>query len=67
MLFTALDDDDDDRLSLDELKKLSADPRLKQIGPAAIALAFPSLDQDQDGVLTIDEFRKLRDLFRRKR
>jgi mono/diheme cytochrome c family protein len=67
MLFTALDDDDDDRLSLDELKELSADPRLKQIGPAAIALAFPTLDQDHDGVLTVDEFRKLRDLFRKKR
>jgi hypothetical protein len=67
MLFTALDDNDDDRLSLEELKKLSADPRLKQVGPAAIALAFPSLDQDQDAVLTVDEFRKLRELFRKKR
>jgi hypothetical protein len=67
MLFTALDDDDDDRLSLDEIKKLSADPRLKQVGPTAIALAFPSLDLNEDGTLTVDEFRKLRDLFRKKR
>jgi len=67
MLFTALDADDDDRLSLEELQKLSADPRLKQLGPAAIALLYPTLDQDDDGVLTVDEFRKLRETFRKKR
>ena len=67
MLFTALDADDDDRLSLEELQKLSADPRLKQLGPTAIALLYPTLDQDDDSLLTVDEFRKLRDMFRKKR
>jgi hypothetical protein len=67
LLFTSLDANDDDRLSLDEIKKLTENPRMKQVNPAAIGLVFTNLDKDQDGFLSLEEFRKLRDVFRRNR
>jgi len=67
MLFASLDANDDDRLSLEEIKKLTENPRMKQVNPVTIGLVFSTLDKDQDGFLTLDEFRKLRDVFRRNR
>ncbi|MFO1095616.1 MAG: redoxin domain-containing protein [Planctomycetaceae bacterium] len=66
MLFTALDDDDDEKLSPEEFKKLSAHPRLK-VNAVTAGVIFMGLDQDHDHLLTVDEFRKLRDAFRRKK
>lgn len=67
MLFTALDDDDDERLSPEEFKKLSAHPRQKLVNAVTAGVIFAGLDQNQDGCLTVDEFRQLREAFRKKR
>jgi hypothetical protein len=67
MLFSSLDANDDDRLSLEEIKKLSENPRMKQVNPAMIGIVFTTLDADKDGYLTLDEFRKLREVIRKNR
>jgi hypothetical protein len=67
ILFASLDANNDSRLSLDEIKKLTDNPRMKRVGPAAIGVVFATLDKDNDGMLTLEEFRKLRDLFPKKR
>jgi thiol-disulfide isomerase/thioredoxin len=67
MLFTSLDANDDDRLSLDEVRKLTENTRMKQVNPAMLGVVFGTLDKDRDGFLTLEEFRKVRDLFRRNR
>jgi thiol-disulfide isomerase/thioredoxin len=65
MLFSSLDANDDDKLSLDELKKLSENPRMK-LNPQLIGVFFTTLDADKDQFLSPDEFRKIRDLFRKR-
>lgn len=67
ILFASLDANNDSRLSLDEIKKLTENPRMKKISPVAIGVVFATLDQDKDGVLTIEEFRKLREVFQKNR
>lgn len=66
-LFTALDADDDNRLSLEEFKKLSANRRLKQLHAVTIGFVYTALDLDEDGLLTVEEFRNLREMYRKKR
>ena len=65
MLFMSLDTNDDGKLSSDELKALSKNPRFKQANPIVIGAFFSSLDTDKDGTLSYDEFRKIRDLFQK--
>ncbi|MBS0264629.1 MAG: EF-hand domain-containing protein, partial [Planctomycetes bacterium] len=65
MQFSSLDANDDDRLSLEEVRRLTEHPRLK-VNPAMVGVAFGTLDADKDGFLTFEEFRKLRELFRKK-
>ncbi|HTI51249.1 MAG TPA: redoxin family protein [Planctomycetaceae bacterium] len=66
MLFASLDANDDDRLSLDEVRKLTENPRMK-VNPVTIGVVFATLDKDKDGFLSLEEFRKLRDVFRKNR
>ena len=66
MLFTALDENDDGKLSIDEFRKLSENPRLKRVDPLMISVFFVALDQNQDGFLSLEEFKKFRELFRKK-
>ena len=67
ILFSALDVNDDDKLSLEELNALSKNPRFKQANPLMIGAFFLTLDKDHDGFLTVDEFRNIRELFQRNR
>jgi peroxiredoxin len=67
MLFMALDANDDGKLSIDELKKLSEFPRFKQANPLMIGVFFVGLDKDHDGFLSLDEFRNIRELFKKKK
>ena len=66
-LFMALDANDDGKLSLEELKKLSDNPRMKQVNPVMIGVFFKALDKDQDNFLTIEEFQKIRELLQKKK
>lgn len=66
MIFQALDANDDGKLSLDEVKKLSDNPRFKQANPLAIGAFFTALDTNADKFLTQEEFQKLRDMLRKK-
>ena len=66
MIFQALDSNDDGKLSLDEVKKLSDNPRFKQANPLAIGAFFTALDTNADKFLTQEEFQKLRDMLRKK-
>jgi hypothetical protein len=67
MLFSSLDANDDDKLSLEELKKITENPRMKQVNPLMVAAVFKTLDKNQDSSLSVDEFRHLRELFRKKK
>lgn len=67
MIFQALDANDDGKLSLDEMKKLSENPRFKQANPLTLGVFFTALDKDGDKFLTQEEFMKFRDLVRRKK
>lgn len=65
--FTALDSDDDARLTSEEFKDLSIKSRQKGVPPALSGVIFATLDQDGDHFLTVDEFKNLRELLRKKR
>ena len=67
VLFTALDADDDEKLSREEFTKISQNPRLKQTNPLMVGVIFVSLDKDQDGMLSLEEFRQMREMFRKKK
>ncbi len=66
MLFTSLDANDDGKLSLEEVKKLTDNPRLKQVNPLTIGVFFTTIDKDKDGFLSLEEFKKIREVFRKK-
>ncbi|WP_010587911.1 EF-hand domain-containing protein [Schlesneria paludicola] len=66
-LFSALDLNDDDKLSREEFLKVSQNPRLKQTNPFMVSAIFVSLDKDHDGELSLEEFRQMRELFRKKK
>ena len=67
MLFMSLDENDDNKLSMDEVKKLSQNPRFKQANPLMVGIFFSSLDKDRDGSLSMNEFKNIRELFNKKK
>lgn len=66
-IFQALDQNDDSQLSLDELKKLAENPKIKGVNPLTIGVYFTALDKDKNNFLSEEEFLKLKDLFRKKK
>lgn len=66
-LFSALDTNDDDKLSREEFLKVSQNPRFRQANPFMVGAFFVTLDKDHDGELSLEEFRHLRELFRKKK
>jgi len=67
MLFTALDGNDDARLTSEEFKELARKSRAKGVPPAMSGVVFVTLDEDGDRFLSLEEFRNLRELLRKKR
>lgn len=67
MIFQSLDSNDDGKLTLEELKKLADNPRLKQANPLTIGVFFTALDKDGDKFLTPEEFQKFKEIVRKKR
>lgn len=65
MLFMSLDANDDGKLSSDELKAITKNPRFKQANPLIVGAFFVSLDTDKDGMLSFEEFKKIRDLLQK--
>lgn len=67
VIFQALDQNDDSKLSLEEVKKLTENPRFKQANPLTIGIFFNTLDKDKDNFLSQEEFLKLRELLGKRK